>query len=84
MTAGVKEREGSISDPPRGEEDDNVELRCNDRVWFTSAEAGGLLPGRADGATGRPGPVPAGRGKNLVPAGRTGCPIGGRAKAARA
>ena len=84
MTAGVKEREGNISEPPRGEEDDNVELRCNDRVWFTSAEADGLAPGRAAGATGRACIPAAGRGKNLVPAGRTGCPIGGRAKAARA
>jgi hypothetical protein len=32
VIAGVNEREGSISIPPSGEEDDNVEVRCIDRV----------------------------------------------------
>jgi hypothetical protein len=30
--AGVNDREGFISVPPKGDEDDNVELRCSDRV----------------------------------------------------
>jgi len=72
VTAGVSEREGSISEPPRGEEDDNVELRCIDRVWSTSVEADALPPKGAVDAGGRACIVAAVRGKNLVPAGRTG------------